>query len=184
MDTNNPHKNRMALNALVVTVLAGAVIAVVGAIIVVVGFALSGVPAAAAPVKGPSLELEVLAEMNQARARNHRAPLRMLDTLTRPARAQSRYLLRTGLLTHDSPDGSPFWTRLERAGFPLTRATGENLVELGGCNESTARLAVQLWMQSPAHRTNMLSKQFHVTGLGAASSSDCDTTVITADYGG
>ena len=149
-----------------------------------VGFVLSGAPAVAAPVQGPSLESAVLAEMNQARARNHRAPLRMLDTLTRPARAQSRYLLRTGRLSHDSPDGSPFWTRLERAGFPRSRAMGENLVELGGCNESTARLAVQLWMQSPAHRANMLSKQFHLTGVGAASSADCDTTVITVDYGG
>jgi uncharacterized protein YkwD len=156
----------------------------VGSAIAAVGFAFAAMPATAAPVRGPSLESAVLAEMNLARARNHRAPLRMLDTLTRPARAQSRYLLRTGLLSHDSPDGSPFWTRLERAGFPGNRAMGENLVELGGCNESTARLAVQLWMQSPAHRANMLSKQFHLAGLGAASSADCDTTVITADLGG
>jgi uncharacterized protein YkwD len=156
----------------------------VGTAIAAAGVAFSAMPAATAPVKGPSLESAVLAEMNQARARNHRAPLRLLDTLTRPAHAQSRYLLKAGLLSHDSPDGSPFWTRLERAGFPRTRAMGENLVELGGCNESTARLAVQLWMRSPAHRANMLSKRFHVTGLGAASSSDCDTTVITVDYGG
>jgi len=156
----------------------------VGTAIAAVGFAFSAMPAAAAPVRGPSLESEVLSEMNLARARNHRAPLRMVDVLTRPARAQSRYLLRAGLLTHDSPDGSPFWIRLERAGFPRTRATGENLMELGGCNESTARLAVQLWMQSPAHRANMLSKQFHVAGLGVASSADCDRTVITADLGG
>ncbi len=156
----------------------------VGTAIAAAGLAFSAMPAAAAPVRGPSLEAAVLAEMNLARARNHRAPLDMLDTLTRPARAQSRYLLRTGLLTHNSPDGSPFWTRLERAGFPRSRAMGENLVELGGCNESTARLAVQLWMQSPAHRANMLSKKFHVAGVGVASSGDCDTTVVTADYGG
>jgi uncharacterized protein YkwD len=141
-------------------------------------------PAAAAPVRGPSLEAALLTEMNLARARNHRAPLRMLETLTRPARAHSRYLLRAGLFSHDSPDGSPFWTRLERAGFPRTRAMGENLLELGGCNDSTARLAVQLWMQSPEHRANMLSKKFRVTGLGVASSADCDITVITADFGG
>ena len=60
---------------------------------------------------------------------------------------------------------------------------GENLVELSGCNESTARLAVQLWMHSPAHRANMLDKRFHVTGVGVSFSANCDVTVITADYG-
>ena len=121
--------------------------------------------------------------MNLARARNNRAPMRMLNTLTRPARAHTRYLLNAGLLSHDSRDGSHFWTRLHRAGFSPSRATGENLVELGGCNESTARLAVKLWMKSPAHRANMLDSRFNVAGVGDASSTNCDTTVITADYG-
>ena len=141
-------------------------------------------PAASAVTRGPSLESAVLSEMNLARARNKRAPLRAIDTLTRPARAHSRYLLSVGQLSHDSRDGSPFWTRLERAGFPRNRAMGENLVELGGCNASTARLAVRLWMQSPDHRVILLSPRFHWAGLGAASDGDCDTTVITADFGG
>jgi uncharacterized protein YkwD len=147
------------------------------------GFAFSALPASADPTSGPDIESSVLSQMNLARARNHRAPLSMLNVLTRPARAQSRYLVSAGLLSHDSRDGTPFWTRLERAGFPRTRATGENLVELSGCNASTARLAVQLWMQSPEHRANLLSKQFHVSGVGVASTANCDTTVITADYG-
>ena len=103
--------------------------------------------------------------------------------LTKPARAQSRYLLKAGAALARQPDGSPFWTRLERAGFPRPAPWARTSWSIGGCNESTARRAVQLWMQSPAHRTNMLDKRFRVTGVGVASSADCDVTVITADYG-
>ncbi len=154
-----------------------------GAAIAALGSAWSPTPVSA-ETDGPSLASAVLREMNLARARNDRAPLRMLNTLTRPARAHSRYLLEAGFLSHDSRDGSPFWTRLERAGFPRNRPMGENLVELGGCDGSTARLAVKLWMQSPPHRANLLAKRFHVTGLGVATGAGCETTVITADYGG
>lgn len=178
MNKNNPHKsstpNRKARTAATSFVLLA---------IAAAGFAFSAAPAAAAPVSAPALEAQVLTEMNLVRARHNRGSLRMLSTLTRPARAQSRYLLKAGLLSHDSRDGTPFWIRLERAGFSRTRAMGENLVELGGCNESTARLAVQLWMQSPAHRVNMLDKRFNVAGVGVASKANCTNTVITADYG-
>ena len=62
---------------------------------------------------GPGrIETALVAEMNRVRAERGRKPLHMSATLRRPARGQSRYLLATGQLTHDSPDGSPFWTRL------------------------------------------------------------------------
>ena len=178
MNRNNPHKTRSAVRKVRPAATSFVLLAIAA-----LGFTFSAMPAAAAPVTAPTMESAVLSEMNIARANNHRAPLRMLNTLTLPARAQSRYLLKAGLLSHDSRDGSPFWTRLERAGFPRTHSMGENLVELGGCNESTARLAVQLWMHSPAHRANLLDKRFHVTGVGVSFSANCDVTVITADYG-
>ena len=151
----------------------------------IVALALAWAPGgAAAETRGASLESAVLGEMNAVRARNGRSALRPLGTLARPARAHTRYLLSVGQLSHESRDGSPFWTRLVRAGFPKNRAMGENLVELGGCNGSTARLAVRLWMQSPDHRANLLSSRFRWAGLGAVSDGDCHTTVITADFGG
>ena len=178
MNENNPHKSRSTTRKARTATTSFVVLAIAA-----LGFAFSATPAAAAPVTGPALESAVLKEMNVVRARNNRAPLRMLKTLTRPARAHSRYLLRAGLLSHDSRDGSRFWVRLQKAGFSRSRATGENLVEVGGCNQSTARLAVQLWMKSPAHRANMLDKRFRVSGVGVASTPNCSTTVITADYG-
>lgn len=178
MSKSNPHPTRSAVRKVRRAATPFVLLAVAA-----LGFTFSAMPAAAAQVSAPTMESAVLSEMNTARANNHRAPLRMLSTLTQPARAQSRYLRKAGLLSHDSRDGSPFWTRLERAGFPRTHSMGENLVQIGGCNESTARLAVQLWMNSPAHRSNLLDRRFRVTGVGVSFSANCDVTVITADYG-
>ncbi len=133
---------------------------------------------------GPGrIETALVAEMNKVRAERGRKPLRMSATLRRPARGQSRYLLATGQLTHDGPDGSPFWTRLVDAGFPRDRWMAENLAELGGCDASTARRTVQMWMDSPGHRTNLLNPRYRWVGVGSASDGGCSTTLLTADFG-
>ena len=133
---------------------------------------------------GPGqIETALVAEMNRVRADRGRAPLRMSATLRRPARAQSRYLLATGQLTHEGPDGSPFWTRLVDAGFPRDRWMAENLAQLGGCDASTARRTVQMWMNSPGHRVNLLNPRYRWMGVGSASDDGCGTSLVTADYG-
>lgn len=137
-------------------------------------------PAAVAPGK---IETALVAEMNKVRAQKGRPPLRMSATLRRPARGQSRWLLASGQFTHDGPDGSPFWTRLVDAGYPRDRWMAENLAELGGCDATTARRTVQMWMASPGHRANLLSPRYRWVGVGIASSDDCNATIATADYG-
>ncbi len=133
---------------------------------------------------GPGrIETALVVEMNKVRAERGRTPLRVSAALRTPARAQSRYLLATGQLTHDGPDGSPFWTRLVDAGFPRDRWMAENLAQLGGCDASTARQTVRMWMNSPGHRTNLLNPRYRWVGVGSASDADCTTTLITADYG-
>lgn len=143
-------------------------------------------PPAAAPRSGPSavqLEDALLAEMNRVRTSRGRVALRPLATLRRPARAQSRFLLRTGTLTHDGPDGSPFWTRLVAAGFPRNRHMGENLAMMSGCPADAARRTVAMWMASPGHRANLLNTRFRWAGPGVAIGSGCSETYLTADYG-
>lgn len=133
---------------------------------------------------GPGrIESALVAEMNRVRGERGRKPLRMSATLRRPARTQSRYLLATGQLTHDGPDGSPFWTRLVDAGFPRDRWMAENLAELGGCDATTARLTVRMWMNSPGHRTNLLNPRYRWVGVGSASDGGCTITLLTADFG-
>jgi uncharacterized protein YkwD len=131
----------------------------------------------------PRIETALVAEMNRVRAQRDRAPLRMSSTLRRPARGQSRWLLATGQLTHDGPDGSPFWTRLVDAGYPKISWMAEYLAQLGGCDAATARRTVQMWMDSPGHRTNLLNPRYRWVGVGVAVDAGCHTTLVTADYG-
>ena len=129
------------------------------------------------------LERALLAEMNRVRRARGRVALRQIAPLRRAARAQSRYLLRTGTLSHEGPDGSPFWTRLVAAGFPRNRHMGENLAMTSGCDPASARRTVAMWMASPGHRANLLNPVFRVTGTGVAIGAGCSETYLTADYG-
>jgi uncharacterized protein YkwD len=149
------------------------------------------VGAGAAPIPPPSpfgpgaapAERRLLAAVNRARAERGLPPLKRSARLARPARRHSAALARVGLLTHDS-GSAPFWTRLVAAGYPAGRAMGENLARVSGCDASGAELAVQLWLASPPHRANMLSRRFRVMGAGAASDRSCTRTVFNADFGG
>ncbi len=140
-------------------------------------------PAAEAAATPAQIGRALLAEMNRVRVARGRAALRPVAPLRRAARAQSLHLLRTGTLTHDGPDGSPFWTRLVAEGFPRNRHMGENLAMTTGCEIGAARRIVAMWMASPGHRANLLNPRFRVTGVGAAVGGGCSETYLTADYG-
>lgn len=145
---------------------------------------------AAAPSTGKSAqeratraEAALLTAMNDARVARGRAPLRPAPTLRRPARSHSRYLVGLGTLEHEGRDGSPFWERLVAAGFPANRRLGENLAMVPGCDAAAATRTVRMWLDSPGHRANLLSRKFTWVGAGVASAADCSWTVLTADYG-
>jgi uncharacterized protein YkwD len=165
--------------------IASAAVALVCAAHLAGGVPLEQAAAAAGPDRAsvPQLERALLVEMNRVRLARNRRALRPLATLRRPARAQSRFLLRTGELSHDSSDGSPFWSRLVAAGFPRNRLMGENLAMMSGCSPAAARRTVAMWMRSPGHRTNLLNPRFRWVGPGVAIGSGCSATYLTADYG-
>ena len=60
------------------------------------------------------------------------------------------------------PDGRPFDTALEEAGFSVS-AAGENIAY---DYKGTAESVVSLWMNSQYHRENILSKEFNYIGVG------------------
>jgi uncharacterized protein YkwD len=138
---------------------------------------------AAASATPPRIESALVREMNRVRRAHHRPALRLSPALRRAARPQSAFLLRTDQLTHDSPDGSPFWKRIVAAGYPRNRWMAENLAYLSGCDTTTARRTVAMWMASPPHRVNLLNRRYRYVGAGVASAGDCSLTYATADYG-
>ena len=162
-----------------------AVLATMAAVVFACGTPSTGAATKATPaVLTPGqIETALVVAVNRARTANGRVPLRVVATLARPARGQSRYLVAARTLDHDSPDGSPFWTRLVAAGFPRDHLMAENLALTSGCGPDAARRTVAMWMNSRAHRTNLLNPRMRWVGAGAASSSGCATTVLTADFG-
>ena len=129
------------------------------------------------------MESAILAKMNAARVANGLPALRASKILRAPARTHSRYLQETGTFTHDGPGGAPFWKRLVAAGFPQTKTMGENLAIMEGCPKTAARI-VDLWLNSPPHRHNLLSPRFHVVGVGVVAGGSCGKAVYTTDFGG
>lgn len=158
----------------------GSIWTVLGALV-----ALVGVPAASGAtqneLRGQSV---LLVELNAARVDHGLPPLRLSRVLARPARSHSAYLARTGKLDHNGADGKPFYVRLYKAGYSRRKAVGENLGMSSGCRTNLAKTMVRMWLGSPGHRANLLSRRFRVVGLAVVVASDCSNTVYTTDFGG
>ncbi|GIH89410.1 hypothetical protein Psi01_00400 [Planobispora siamensis] len=106
------------------------------------------------------LESEAVRLINAARKRAGCAPFRVDARLVQAARTHSAEMAATGRLSHESPDGSSPWDRMEAAGYRDGGA--ENI----GRGSTTAADAVQSWMASSGHRRNILNCALTVTGVG------------------
>ena len=137
----------------------------------------------AAPPGHSPAERSLLVAMNAARSAHRLPPLRLSPLLSAPARSHSASLATARSLDHDGPNGEPFWARLVEAGFARTKWMGENLALVPTCRDSAGEV-VRMWLRSPGHRANLLSRRFRVVGAGVVSAEDCETTVFTADFGG
>jgi uncharacterized protein YkwD len=139
----------------------------------------TGSAQAARPLQLSHAERSLLTAINAARATAGVPPLRATGSLTSAAAWQSQVLAEAGYLDHTSPDGSTLIDRLTRARWHGSTA-GEDLAVA-----PTPSDAVQMWMQSPGHRQNLLSPQFRTIGLGLARGawSGRSALFVTADFG-
>jgi uncharacterized protein YkwD len=124
------------------------------------------------PDSGPRLEsTEVpspiaasLAELtNGERKRAGLRPLQIDSRLMRAAETQAEQVAAAGRMAHTLPD-APYPTmeaRLAAVGYAW-QAAGENLA----FGQHSAAEVVAGWMQSPAHRANMLAPHFTQIGTG------------------
>jgi uncharacterized protein YkwD len=138
-----------------------------------------------------SLDASILGQINAVRTSRGLAPLRPDPGLQAAAAAHSREMLRAGYFAHESPDGSPFWRRIERsygiAGFHAW-AVGENLATASPSLDASTLL--RLWLASPPHRKNLLEPNWRQIGIAAVHVQkgpgvygDLPATVVTADFG-
>ena len=109
------------------------------------------------------LEYQAAALTNKARAEAGLRPLIIDGGLTSLARLKSGDMRARGYCGHESPVyGSPF-DMLNRYGINYHHAA-EN-VAMGF---ETPEAVMNSWMESPAHKKNILNKRYERIGVGAA----------------
>ena len=138
-----------------------------------------------------ALEAAVLSNLNQIRAQHGLRALNFSARLSSAATEQSASMGAKGFFSHSSADGTAFWKRIRR--YYTDRnyrywSVGENL--LWASPDVDATQALDMWMKSPEHRANLLSKRWREIGLSAVhvpaapgAFQGLDVTIVTADFG-
>jgi uncharacterized protein YkwD len=152
----------------------------------------AAIPASNAPKLAlTSLESGVLQQLNAIRVKHGLRPLRLNVKLTEAATQHSEEMGADGYFEHASHNGTAFWKRINRwygsNGFGYW-SVGENL--LWSSPQVDPAGAMQLWMNSPEHRANILAPRWREIGVSAvhlqAAPGDyrgLEVTIVTTDFG-
>ena len=145
----------------------------------------------AAAVRQPALEAQLAQQINVVRRSYGLKPLMVSAKLTFAAAAHTREMGADGYFEHASFDSTPFWKRVARW-YPsrgwFSWSVGENL--LYRSPDVTAESSVEMWMSSPPHRANLLSRSWREIGISAihfdaapGEYNGAAVTIATADFG-
>lgn len=102
----------------------------------------------------------VIEQMNEQRALEGVAPLKLEPRLMAAAAERMRHMEEEGFWSHESPEGQAPFLWISAQAYPYQYA-GENLAS----GFETVRLLVTSWMESPGHRANILSPNFADCGI-------------------
>jgi uncharacterized protein YkwD len=138
-----------------------------------------------------TLESGVLSQLNGIRKQHGLVPLRLNARLTAAAVQHSREMGADGYFEHASHDGTAFWKRIGRwytsSGYGYW-SVGENL--LWSSPTVDPKGALQLWMNSPEHRQNILTPRWREIGVAAVhvaaaggTYKGLPVTIVTTDFG-
>lgn len=112
---------------------------------------------------GSVLPGAVITLTNTERVASAQLPLRRNELLDAAATRKAEHMARHGYFAHYAPDGTTPWEFFDQVGYVYAHA-GENLAV--HFNDSAAVVAA--WMDSPAHRENIINQQFTEIGVGTA----------------
>lgn len=108
-------------------------------------------------------ELQMLALVNEARARAGVPALRPSAALNQAAAWMSEDMVRSGRFSHIDSLGRDPNRRARDCGYPY--GAGENIAK----GSTSPQLVFDLWMASPGHRANILASVYVVVGIGHVS---------------
>lgn len=128
-------------------------------------------PSCGATSSAGVLRAQVLTLVNQERQTRGLQPLWRNSTLEAQAEAYACEMIHYDFFGHDNPiNGSNLRTRNAEFGYPF-RLIGENLA----AGQQTARDVMKDWMNSRAHRENLLNPNFREVGIGIRLGGDYGT---------
>ena len=138
-----------------------------------------------------ALEQGVLSNINALRSEHGLAPLRLSTRLSAAARAHSADMAARGYFSHTSANGATFSRRIARF-YPMGKSrywsVGENL--LWSSPDVSADRALDMWLNSPEHKKNMLTARWREIGLSAVHVTAApgtfagrEVTIVTTDFG-
>jgi uncharacterized protein YkwD len=146
---------------------------------------------AGAVASDAGLQTQLLSAINDIRRTHGLRELRLNKALTLAALGHTQSMAKLGFFAHEGHDGSPFWARIKPRYRPQPGhrwGVAENLV--WASPGLSAEEALQLWMDSPPHRKNLLAPAWREIGLGAVHAPGApgvydglDVTIVTADFG-
>ncbi len=122
-------------------------------------------------VNTTSLERSAFDLLNQKRIENGLRPLGWSDKLVSIARSHSRNMAEFNFFSHRGLDDKMVSDRADDAGIGKWRAIGENIAYNRGYQDPISK-AVDLWLNSPSHRHNLLDNTWKETAVGIAVAAD------------
>jgi hypothetical protein len=100
---------------------------------------------------------------NTDRSKAKEPALRENPLLAKAAQMKAEDMAKRGYFSHNGPLGETPWSWLDKVGYNYIYA-GENLA----VNFFDSADVHRAWMNSPAHRENLLDKKFTEVGIGVA----------------
>lgn len=128
-----------------------------------------------------SLEAAMVNELNADRTALGLVRVQVDPRLTRIARARSENMVAYDYFAHTQPDGRNAFDLLNAAGITWYNA-GEILAWNNYPLDSTASAANRQWMNSPGHRSIVISKEYNYVGVGLAVDPATGKKLWTAIY--
>ena len=132
---------------------------------------------APSPVSGGVAD-QVLALVNNERAKAGCRSVKASSALQRAAQGHSADMAAKDYFSHDSQDGRSFADRIRAAGY-----SGGSIAENIAAGQSTASSVMKGWMNSAGHRANILNCRYSALGVGYAKGGSYGY-YWTQDFGG
>jgi uncharacterized protein YkwD len=118
-----------------------------------------------------AIEHQVFVLINAERAKNGLSALEWNESVAAVARLHSEDMAHAKFFSHRGSDGSMVDERADRLGLGSWRSIGENIAYMRGYDDP-AELAVQKWLESTAHRKNLLGPNWKESAVGVAMTED------------